>query len=443
MAGPIAATAHGAGPARATAYGWIVFALSFGLLISDYMARQVLNAVFPLLKAEWSLSDSQLGLLSGVVAVMVGLLTFPLSLAADRWGRVRSLTLMAILWSLATLLCSMAKSFETMLIGRALVGVGEAAYGSVGIAVVIAVFPQRMRATLSAAFMAGGLFGQVLGVAIGAQVAASHGWRASFAVIGLFGLLLGIAYPLIVKERRLRALAAGDAAGQGRPAKVIGASGSEVGDAVVTWRSLRALVGSSSIRLTYVASGLQLFAAGALPAWLPSYFNRYYNMPVDSAGKTSAIFLLLCGAGMVLCGILSDRMAQARPERKITLAMAYSSGSALCLLLAFQLPPGVPQLLLLGVAMFLVAGTTGPAGAVVANLTPLALHGSAFAALTLAHNLIGLAPGPILTGRIADSLGLLGAFQLLPVACLAATLVFALARRTYLADLSAFQTRLE
>ena len=51
------------GRPRATAYSWIVFALSFGLLISDYMARQVLNAVFPLLKAEWDLSDAQLGVL--------------------------------------------------------------------------------------------------------------------------------------------------------------------------------------------------------------------------------------------------------------------------------------------------------------------------------------------------------------------------------------------
>jgi MFS family permease len=149
------------------AYSWIVFALSFGLLISDYMARQVLNAVFPLLKAEWALSDGQLGTLSGVVALMVGLLTFPLSLLADRWGRIRSLTLMAVLWSIATLLCGLARSYEEMLVGRILVGVGEAAYGSVGIAVVLSVFPVRMRATLASAFIAGGLAGQVLGVGIG------------------------------------------------------------------------------------------------------------------------------------------------------------------------------------------------------------------------------------------------------------------------------------
>src|SRR5207253_3653753 len=118
-------------------YAWIVFALTFGLLISDYMSRQVLNAVFPMLKGEWALSDGQLGLLSGIVALMVGLLTFPLSLMADRFGRVKSLALMALLWSLATLGCALAQDYQQMFIARFMVGVGEAAYGSVGIAVVI------------------------------------------------------------------------------------------------------------------------------------------------------------------------------------------------------------------------------------------------------------------------------------------------------------------
>lgn len=419
MAGPIITTPGVQGPARATIYSWIVFALSFGLLISDYMARQVLNAVFPLLKAEWALSDAQLGLLSGVVAVMVGLLTFPLSLAADRWGRVRSLALMAVLWSLATLFCAVAANFEQMLVGRALVGIGEAAYGSVGIAVVISVFPQRLRATLAAAFMAGGLFGQVLGVAIGGTIAASHGWRSAFLAIGIGGLVLGVLYPLLVSERRIRSMAA---------------TGADPG-ATASPPGLRALIGSRSVRLAYLGSGLQMFAAGSLPAWLPSYLNRTYGFAVDRAGQVAALLLLACGCGMIACGMLSDRLARDRPERKITLAMSYSLGTAACLTLAMALPPGPAQLAMIGFAMFLVAGTTGPAGAMVANLTPLAIHGSAFATLTLANNLLGLAPGPILTGRLADAIGLAGAFRLLPLPCLAAALAFALLRRSYRADL--------
>lgn len=112
----------GEAPARARAvshsYAWVVFALTFGLLLSDYMSRQVLNAVFPLLKAEWSLSDTQLGSLSGVVALMVGLLTFPLSLLADRWGRVKSLVLMAALWNVATLGCAIAASYGQIFAAR-------------------------------------------------------------------------------------------------------------------------------------------------------------------------------------------------------------------------------------------------------------------------------------------------------------------------------------
>ncbi len=147
------------------------------------------------------------------------------------------------------------------------------------------------------------------------------------------------------------------------------------------------------------------------------------------------MLFLVCGTGMILCGMAGDRIARTRPDRKITLAIAYCLGSAAALTLALQCAPGPAQLVLLGIAMFLVAGTTGPAGAMVANLTPLAIHGTAFATLTLAHNLIGLAPGPILTGRIADIIGLYAAFQWLPLVSLLSALVFALARRSYLADL--------
>ncbi|MBK8273875.1 MAG: MFS transporter [Sphingomonadales bacterium] len=102
MAGPTVIS-DDPGPERASAYGWTVFALSFGLLMSDHMARQVLNAAGPQIKAEWHLNNAELASLASVVALAVGLLTLPLSYLADRFGRVKSLVAMATLWSLATL----------------------------------------------------------------------------------------------------------------------------------------------------------------------------------------------------------------------------------------------------------------------------------------------------------------------------------------------------
>lgn len=402
-------TAAAARKPRVAAYAWVVFALTFGLLISDYMARQVLNAVFPLLKAEWSLTDGQLGFLSGVVALMVGLLTCPISLLADRLGRVKSIAIMAGVWSIATLLCGLAQNYQQMLAARLLVGVGEAAYGSVGIAVLISVFPKHMRATLTGAFMAGGLAGQVLGVAIGGVVAAEHGWRSAFVAIGAGGLLLALIYPLFVRESRLNG---GELPQRGQ----------------VTVASLGALFAGRQLKCAYVASGLSLLPAAALPAWLPTYFVRYYDLPLEKAAPLAAVFLAIGGAGMVICGAISDKLVQTSAQRAL-LSVAYCLGCAFMITVAMSLAPGSAQLVLLGLGMFLAAAAAGPAGAMVANLTPAALHGTAFAVLTLANNAFGLAPGPILTGWLADCIGLLGAMQWLPFASLAAALVFFLGSR--------------
>ena len=399
------------------AYAWVVFALTFGLLISDYMARQVLNAVFPLLKAEWGLTDGQLGFLAGVVPLMVGLLTCPISWLADRFGRAKSIVAMAALWSVATLLSAFTENYGQMLAARVLVGVGEAAYGSVGIAVIISVFPKHLRATLTGAFMAGGLAGQVLGVGVGGAVAAAHGWRTAFTAIGLVGLVLAAAYFWFVRDSRL--------------ADESGAQRSQV-----TLANLYSLFTGRSLKCAYVGSGLQLFVAGALTAWLPTYFVRYYDFPLGKAASLAAIFLALGGAGMVVCGMVSDRLVHEARQRAV-LSTAYCLGCALLTAAALGLGPGMPQLVLLGGAMFLAAATAGPAGAMVANLTPAALHGTAFAILTLANNVVGLAPGPIATGWLADRIGLLAAMQWLPAASLAAALVFFAASRSSEPELTA------
>jgi MFS family permease len=157
-------------------------------------------------------------------------------------------------------------------------------------------------------------------------------------------------------------------------------------------------------------------------------------MDAGRAGAAAALVVLASGAGMILCGMLSDRLCRAAPERKITLAIGYCLGSCLLLSAAFALAPGALQLGLIGAGMFLAAGTTGPSGAMVANLTHRSVHGTAFATLTLANNLLGLAPGPFLTGVLADHAGLATACRLVPLVSLLAALVFGYARRHYLAD---------
>ncbi|MFK0088624.1 MFS transporter [Pseudomonas sp. NPDC090755] len=402
-------------------FAWVVFALTFGLLISDYMSRQVLNAVFPLLKAEWALSDAQLGMLSSIVSVMVGVLTIPLSLLADRWGRVKSLVLMAMFWSLATLGCAIAENFNQMFVARFLVGAGEAAYGSVGIAVVLSVFPKHMRASLSGAFMAGSMFGSVLGMALGGAIAAHLGWRAAFTSMALFGMCLAVIYLIVVRERRIAAQRQDSSQGQAAVETIK--------------RPLATLFASRSVICAYIGNGLQLFVVGSVLAWFPSYLNRYYHMNTDKAGMLSALIVLIGGGGMILCGMLSDRLCRNAPDRKIALAIAYCLISGLLLGVAFHSPPGVGQLTLISMGMLVASGTCGPAGAMVANLTHPSVHATAFAVLALANNILGLAPGPLVTGMLADAVNLDHAFQIIPLMAIASALVFWYGKRHYHRDI--------
>ncbi|MFE7351923.1 MFS transporter [Streptomyces sp. NPDC057543] len=420
-AGPMVPGTSPAAPAVSRSYAWLVFALGFGLLLSDYMSRQVLNAVFPLLKAEWLLSDAQLGSLSGIVALMVGVLTFPLSLLADRWGRVRTLVIAAMAWSLATLGCAISASYGQMFLGRFMVGVGEAAYGSVGIAVVLSVFPIGLRATLSGAFMAGGSFGSVLGVSVGGVIAQQHGWRWAFGAMGILGLVLAAVYGLVVTEKRLGPASIRKSAMSGERASIR--------------TQLPRLFSSVSVVCAYIGSGLQMFIAMALLAWIPSFLNRYYAMPPAKAGLAAGVFALISGIGMILCGIVADRLSRKAAARKWIVAIVCALGSFVLLMAGFHLPAGPLQLVLIAAGTLVAGGTAGPAAAMVANLTPAAIAATAFATLTLANSLLGLAPGPAVTGMLADHLGLLGALRLIPLVALAGGVAFTIGKFSYEKDL--------
>src|SRR6187549_3814304 len=162
----------GRGPA------WFAFAMTLALMIFDYVDRQVIVSLFPYLKAEWALSDKQLGLLVSIVSITVALAGLPVALLADRFSRVKSIVAMAVAWSLATISCMFTRSYAPLFAARAVVGVGEAGYGSVGAALIASVFPVRMRSVLLSAFFAAAAGGAVLGGLLGGVIAARWGWKA-------------------------------------------------------------------------------------------------------------------------------------------------------------------------------------------------------------------------------------------------------------------------
>ena len=84
---------------------WFAFAMTFALMLFDYIDRQVIVSLFPHLKTAWALSDKQLGALVSVISIVVAVGGLPVALLADRFSRVKSIVVMATVWSLATISC--------------------------------------------------------------------------------------------------------------------------------------------------------------------------------------------------------------------------------------------------------------------------------------------------------------------------------------------------
>lgn len=397
------------------AYAWTVFALTFGLMLSDYMSRQVIGAVFPLLKQEWGVSDSALGGLVSVVSLVVGVCTIPMSLLADRWGRVKSITLMAFLWCLATVACGLARDYGQMLAARAIIGLGEAAYAGAGAALLAHTFPTQQRSSVLGAFQSAGLFGSVLGVVVGGAVATQLGWRAAFFAVGVPGLVLAVAYPFFVRDYVTQPLGSAH-----KP-------------------RLRDLVpqvfAARSGNFTFLAFGLQMAIPSVLIAWIPTYFNRYYGFDPKRAGLMAAVVVLCAGVGMLFGGGIADRLSRRRAPLRAVVPGVYALLSGVLLIAAFSLPAGPLAMGLVLAGALFAAAHGGSAVALMLDVTPPAVHATVTATAVVGATLLGMAPGPYLVGLLSDRLELQTALLCAPLVSLLSFALFVLASRSYTRDL--------
>lgn len=408
-------------------YAWSVFGIVFALMIVDYIDRQVVVSMFPHLKAHWSLSDGQLGGLVSVVSMTVALGTVPLSLLADRWSRVKSIVVMALVWSCATIACAYVTSYAQLLAARSVVGLGEAAYGSAGAALLATLFPARMRSTVLGAFLAAGLVGSVLGVVLGGVIAQHWGWQAGFGSVGVPGLVLAVLFLLVVRDYKTVALPGPEAVRR---------------NATMTIRvALAALLKPRTAIVTCVGAGLQLVMVSTTYAWLPSYFNRFYGLTPDRAGLRTGIVVLVGGIGAIVWSIVADRMSPRFPRARLHVPAAAAIATALLMTYAFAiLSPGPMQFAFIVAGAAMMTASIGPVCAVVVDVVHPAVRATAAAVLSLTQNLFGLAAGPLLTGVLSDAYGLPFAMSVVPLFCLLAAGVFVIAARSYVSDLERAET---
>ncbi len=162
------------------------------LYMVNFMDRQVFSAVLQPMKIELGLTDADCGLLQTIFILGVAFFTFPFSYLMDRWSRKKPIAIMAILWSIFTYCTGLATSFISLIIPRALVGVGEAGFSSGGTAMVSGAYPKEKRGIVLGLFTLGVPLGAAIGSIFGGMLSVKMGWRSPFFFFAIPGIILGI-----------------------------------------------------------------------------------------------------------------------------------------------------------------------------------------------------------------------------------------------------------
>lgn len=390
---PVGAGEVSASPAKKGA-GYGVAVMLAVVYTFNYMDRQFLTTLAQPVKLDLHLSDTQLGLLTGLAfAVFYTFFGIPVAALADRSNRVRIIAVACALWSLFSAACGLATNFVTLAAARIGVGVGEAGGSAPSYALISDYFPPERRGAALAIYSLGVPIGSMAGAASGGFLASRFGWRAAFIIVGGLGLLVAPALLMLVKEPprgRFDApsvVAAKDAA---RPIGMIA--------------TLVLFLKTPKLLFTALSAGLTAFVGYGASAFVPSWLIREHGMSLNEIAIYYSLAIGISGAaGTYLSGALVDLLGPKRPA-------------------AYALVPGV-TLLVVGLPFFFVQLHVAawawalaalvvyniaymfylaPGLAIVQNAVRPERRGVAGALHLFLLNLIGLGGGPVFVGMMSD-----------------------------------------
>ncbi len=406
-------------------YSYYVFALLFLLYLFDYIDRLVVVSLFPFLKRDWGLTDTQCGLMVSAVSWAILVFSFPVSLIIDRWSRKKCIGVMAVLWSLATASCAFAKNFPQLFLARTAIGIGEAGYAPGGTAMISALFPEKKRSLIVGIWNASIPLGSALGIALGGFIAMRYGWRHAFGIVALPGLLIALLFFFVKDYRTVELVKSGKRPDQTGPPQRMTAP-----------EIVREFTRTPSLYLTFFAFSGNTFLTTALMSWLPSYFNRVQGLPMDKASLKSSLIMLMAIFGSPLGGYLADQWLKKKANARLVFSALSSAVTGIIFIIGFYFLQGPAQLYL-----FLAGGTTAiafasSAIAVTQDVVHPGLRATAYSLCVIIMHLLGSALGPLVVGMLSDRYGIRTALTLLPLSALWAGLLFFIGSFYYEKDLA-------
>jgi MFS family permease len=349
------------------------------------------------IKLDLSLSDTQLGVLTGIAyALFYSIMGIPIARWADRGNRIVIIAITTALWSAAVALCGFAASFVQLMLIRVAIGVGEAGCIPPAHSLIADHFTRAERPRAVSRYMLGGSLGAFLGYFAAGWLNELYGWRMTFVLLGLPGLLLALIAWFSLKEPRAskahRELAYQAPAYPHKPQLGF------MDVCALLWRSV-------AFRHLLLCFSVVAFFGNGMLKWQPAFFMRSFGMQTGELGTWLAVVYGCSGLlGTVLGGELTARYA-ANNERLQLKAIAILYGALMLVKAATYLATNKYLALgLAGLHYFCAAASLAPIFATIQTLVPARMRATALAIVYLFSHLIGAGMGPFAAGAISDAL---------------------------------------
>lgn len=347
----------------------------------NYFDRQVVFPLFSFLKADFGLSDFELGLIGTVFMIIHASFSVPLGILADKWVRKNIIAMGVAIWSITTFITGLVQNFTQLLFTRAAVGIGEASYAPAATSLIADNFPLEKRARASSIFHLGMFFGGTLGMILAGVLGSKLGWRACFFIVAIPGIILALT-SLRIKETKHE----------------------HKNTAEVNTKNIFQLFKTPAYVLTLLSGIMLTFTSSAIISWMTQFFIRFHNYSVDQASITIGLAVIIGGPiGIYSGGYFSDLLYNKyKKPRSLAMAIAFILATPL-MYITLTTQNEILLLITLVLATYLMTFYYGPMVALIQDIVPGSLKATAFAFYLFTVHLIGSTPAPALIGVVSDA----------------------------------------
>jgi predicted MFS family arabinose efflux permease len=389
-----AATAGPVSPDTAQRVGaaqWYALALLTLIFVANQIDRSAISAVQEQLKHEFSLSDSQLGLLTGLVTGGIyGLCIIPLAMVADRMNRRNLIAVIMVIWSLATVASGFAGGFLALVVARMVVIGAESGTMPASTSLISDLFPPHRRASAVAIYYIAPSAGVAISFLFAGAIAQDFGWRNAFFLAGAPGLILATVLLFTFKEPARGAMDSAPAT----------ESGKNFGQA------LRGILTNPVLLVLFLGGTLATVASSTLLAWCASLLIRIHGMDLKSAGFAVAMTQgVISGLGMAATGPLADRVSGGDTRRALRFAAWTMLASTVTAAVFICAPDKTIAIAGLAACGLVCRSYLGPMISAVLNTAAPNRRALTVSVLNICTTCIGAGFGPLLTGALSDAFG--------------------------------------